>query len=315
MKIVILDGYALNPGDNSWSLLEACGELTVYDRSTEEETEQRAQNADILITNKAPVRGALIERLPSLKFISVLATGYDIVDVAAARKRQIPISNVPAYGTDTVAQYVLAMMLELCLHIGEHARSVSEGKWSSSPDWTYWNKQLIELRDQTLGIVGFGRIGRRVAELASAFGMQVLYATRTPRTGSAYEHRSLEELFAQSDFISLHCSLSADTRGMVDRVLLQRMKRSAFLINTARGALINEGDLAAALVSGDLAGAALDVLSSEPPRPENPLLHAPNCIITPHIAWASLAARQRIMQTTANNVKAFLAGSPTNVVS
>jgi glycerate dehydrogenase len=322
MKIVVLDGYALNPGDNPWSDLAHCGELSVFDRSTTAEIEHRAANADILITNKAPIPGTLIEALPDLKFISVLATGYNIVDVAAAAARKIPVSNAANYGTDTVAQYVMGMMLELCLHIGEHGSSVAQGNWTSSVDWTYWHKPLIELRGKTLGIVGFGRIGRRVAELATAFGMRVILNTRTHRAEapfesnfeSNFESKSLNELFSEADFISLHCGLTPDNMGMVNRGLLQSMKCSAFLINTARGALINETDLAQELNAGTLAGAALDVLSTEPPSADNPLLYASNCIITPHIAWAALAARQRIMQITVDNVRAFLAGKPINTV-
>ena len=314
MKIVVLDGHALNPGDNPWSALEDCGELSVFDRSTPAEIERRAANADILITNKAPVPGTLIEALPDLKFISVLATGYNIVDVAAARARNIPVSNAPDYGTDTVAQYVMGMILELCLHIGDHSTSVAQGKWTASPDWTYWNKPLIELRGKTLGVVGFGCIGRRVAELATAFGMRIILNTRTHRAEAPFECKPLNELFAEADFVSLHCGLTPDNTEMVNRQLLQSMKRSAFLINTARGALINEDDLAHELNAGTLAGAALDVLSTEPPSPDNPLLSAANCIITPHIAWAALAARQRIMQITVDNVQAFLAGTPINTV-
>ena len=315
MKIVVLDGYTLNPGDNPWTTLAGCGDLVVFERSTPDEVEERSDGADILITNKAAVPASVIERTASLKFISVLATGYDVVDVAAARRRDIPVSNVPGYGTDTVAQYVMAVMLELCHHVGEHARSVREGAWTSSPDWSYWKQPLIELKGKKLGIVGFGRIGRRVAELGRAFGMGIVYATRTPPTDTSLEYRTMVEVFEEADFISLHCSLTEASEGMVDEALLLRMKPSAFLINTARGALINEGDLAMALNRGTIAGAALDVLAREPPTPDNPLLRASNCIVTPHIAWATLAARQRIMQATVENVRAFLAGQPINVVS
>jgi glycerate dehydrogenase len=313
MKIIVLDGFTLNPGDNPWTPLERYGEVVVFDRSTEGEVVDRALDGDILLTNKAVISGRTIERLPKLKLICVLATGYDVVDVSAAQRRGIHVCNVPSYGTDTVAQFVLAMMLELCLHVGDHARSIKDGRWLTSEDWTYQISPLIELKEKILGIVGYGRIGRRVAELARAFGMQVLYSNRSPQLGSS-ESRSVERLFAEADFISLHCGLSAQNVGMVNEGLLRLVKPSAFLINTARGALIDEYALAEALNSGKLAGAALDVLTTEPPRSDNPLLMASNCIITPHIAWASLAARQRIMQSTTDNVEAFLRGQPINSV-
>jgi glycerate dehydrogenase len=313
MKIIVLDGFTVNPGDNPWTPLERYGEVVVFDRSTAGEVLERAPDGDILLTNKAVISGRIIERLPKLKLICVLATGYDVVDVSAAQRRGILVANVPSYGTDTVAQFVLAMMLELCLHIGDHAQSVKDGRWLTSRDWTYQISPLIELNEKILGIVGYGRIGRRVAELARTFGMQVLYSTRSPELDSS-ENRSVERLFAEADFISLHCGLSAQNVGMVNKRLLGLAKPSAFLINTARGGLIDEYALAEALNSGRLAGAALDVLTTEPPRSNNPLLMASNCIITPHIAWASLAARQRIMQTTTNSIEAFLRGRPINLV-
>ena len=314
MKIIVLDGFTLNPGDNPWTPLERYGEVVVFDRSTEDEVFERALDGDILLTNKAVISERIIERLPKLKLICVLATGYNVVDVSAAQRRGIFVANVPSYGTDTVAQFVLAMMLELCLHIGDHAQSVKEGRWLSSLDWTYQVSPLIELKEKVLGIVGYGRIGRRVAELARTFGMQVLYSTRLPQFDSS-ESRSVEDLFAEADFISLHCGLSAQNAGMVNKRLLDFAKPSAFLINTARGGLIDEYALAEALNSGRLAGAALDVLTTEPPRSDNPLLMASNCIITPHIAWASLAARQRIMHSATDSIEAFLRGRPINLVS
>lgn len=315
MKIVVLDGYTLNPGDNPWSPLEDLGDVHVYDRSTPGETRERAFEADILLTNKTPLPRDVIQNAPHLKFISVLATGYNIVDIAAARQRGIVVSNVPDYGTNTVAQFVIGLLLELCYRIGDHSNAVHAGVWTSSKDWTFWNSPQIELYGKTMGIVGFGRIGRRVAALAEAFGMRVIYNTRTPQPDSLQQHRTLQQLFAESDVVSLHCALTPQNTGMVNRILLETMKPSAFLINTARGALVNEADLSAALNNGRIAGAALDVLSSEPPTAENPLFNARNCIITPHIAWAALDARKRIMKTTVHNVSSFLAGTPVNVVS
>lgn len=315
MKIVVLDGHALNPGDLSWAALEELGEVEVFARSTAEEIRVRAADADVLLTNKAPLPEKVIEGLPRLKLVGVLATGYNVVDVAAARRAGVTVSNVPDYGTNTVAQYVMALLLELCHQVGEHSRASRAGEWAGSADWTFWHTPQIELYGKTIGIVGFGRIGRRVAELAEAFGMRVIYNSRKAYEDVAQNYRGLEELFAEADVVSLHCGLTAENAGMVNAALLGRMKRSAFLINTARGGLVNEADLAAALEDGVLAGAAVDVLSSEPPAAENPLLRAKNCIVTPHMAWAALEARQRIMATTVENVKAFLAGTPVNVVS
>lgn len=314
MKIVVLDGYTLNPGDNPWTLLEELGDVRVYDRSTPREVPERVADADILLTNKMPLPQDIIRNAQRLKFVSVLATGYNIVDIAAARQRGIIVSNVPDYGTNTVAQFVMALLLELCHRIGEHSNEVRAGAWTTSKDWAFWNSPQIELHGKTMGIVGFGRIGQRVAALAGSFGMYVIYNTRIPRFDSP-QYRTLQQIFAESDVVSLHCALTSENTGMVNRALLESMKPSAFLINTARGALINEGDLSAALNSGKIAGAALDVLSSEPPSEDNALLAARNCIVTPHMAWAALEARKRIMNTTVHNVRSFIAGTPVNVVT
>jgi len=317
MRIVILDGHTANPGDNPWPQFEAPIELVCYPRTSHEVLLERAAAADILITNKTVLGKDMLEKLPRLKFIAVMATGYNVVDIAAARKLGVPVSNVPAYGTDTVAQYTMALILELCHHIGEHAASVAQGDWASSPDWTYWKSPQIELRGLTLGIVGFGRIGQRVGELAHAFGMNILYSSRKPYPELAFlaQHVPLDTLFREADIVTLHCSLTEDNRGFINKALLETMKPSAFLVNTARGQLIKEQDLEDALRDGVLAGAALDVLSNEPPSSDNPLLRAPGCLVTPHMAWASLAARRRIMQTTQENVMAFLSGTPINVVN
>lgn len=317
MKIVVLDGFTLNPGDLSWAELRALGECEIHDRTPPAQVVERARDAEILLTNKAVVDRAALERLPRLRFIAVLATGYNVVDVEAARQRGIPVSNVPAYGTTSVAQHTMALLLELTQHVGRHAQGVREGRWSRSPDWCYWEQPLIELDGLTLGIVGYGRIGQAVARLASAFGMKLLVHTRTPprepSEGPAFV--SLETLFRQSDVISLHCPLTPETRHLVNAERLAWMKPTAFLLNTSRGPLIDEPALAEALKAGRLAGAGLDVLSVEPPPPDNPLLTARHCLITPHHAWATRAARARLMHVVVANVRAFLDGRPQNVVN
>lgn len=318
MRIVVLDGHTLNPGDNPWTPIASLGELTVFDRTPADMLLDRARPADILLTNKTPLAADTLGRLPNVKFVSVLATGFNVVDVQAARRRGIPVSNVPVYGTESVAQFTFALLLELCHHVGLHDRSVKDGEWSVHPDFSYWKMPLVELAGRTLGVVGFGRIGRRVGVLAHAFGMHVVAcdAVRGPDPGFApFDWLSLPELFAQSDVVSLHCPQTPATQEMVNRALLERMKPEAFFINTARGGLVNERDLAEALESGRIAGAALDVVSSEPIHPSNPLLKARNCILTPHHAWATLAARQRLMRTTADNIAAFLHGHPIHVVN
>lgn len=318
MKIVVLDGYTLNPGDNPWDELAELGELEVHDRTSEAEVVARAQGAEILLTNKTPVRGEDIARLPKLKFISVLATGFDVVDVKAAARKGIPVSNVPVYGTDTVAEHVFALALELARRPALHDQAVKAGAWWSQPDWCFWRTPLLELAGRTMGIVGFGRIGRRVGEIAHAFGMRV--AANDLQKGSdppykPFQWMELEELFSCSDFVTLHCFQTQENAGFVNMELLSKMKPTSFLINTSRGGLVNERDLALALERGVLAGAALDVVSKEPISPDNPLLKAPNVLITPHIAWATLEARQRLMKTTVENVRAFLSGRPQNVVN
>jgi glycerate dehydrogenase len=318
MKLVVLDGYTLNPGDNPWDELARLGDLTVYDRTPAHQIVERSRGADILLTNKTPLAAETLAQLPQLRFIAVLATGYNVVDVAAARRRDIPVANVPEYGTDSVAQHVFALLLELCHHVGLHDAAVHAGEWATAADFCFWKSPPVELAGATMGIVGFGRIGRRVGELAHAFGMSVIAAGGSQREAPAYrrfEWREIPELFARADVVSLHCPLTADNAQFVNRELLGRMKPAAFLINTARGGLVNEGDLADALHAGKLAGAAVDVVSIEPIRVDNPLLAAPRCLITPHIAWASLAARRRLMTMTVANVKAFLAGRPINVVN
>ncbi|MDR2675466.1 MAG: D-2-hydroxyacid dehydrogenase [Opitutaceae bacterium] len=317
MKITVLDGHTLNPGDNPWDDLARLGELTVHDRTAPPDILPRAADADMLLTNKTPLTGGTIARLPRLKFVSVLATGHNVVDTAAARARGIPVANVPAYGTMSVAQHALALLLELAGNVGAAHQSVRAGRWSACPDFCYWDKSTVELDGLTLGIVGFGRIGRQMARLGAALGMRIIYADRLEAgpPGTAAHRVPLEQLFAEADAVSLHCNQTDENLRFVNAALLGKMKPGAFLINTARGTLINEADLAAALRAGRIAGAGLDVLETEPPPATHPLLAAPNCIITPHVAWSSLAGRKRLMQTTVANVRAFLAGAPVNVVN
>jgi glycerate dehydrogenase len=316
MKMVVLDGYTLNPGDLSWDSLKEIGELEVYDRTAAAEIVDRACAAEILLTNKVPLSQATLNQLPALQFIAVTATGYDMVDVAAAGQRGIAVSNVPEYGTDSVAQFVFALILARCHQVEAHDRAVKSGQWQTSPDWCFWNTPQILLSGKKIGIVGFGRIGRRVGALAHAFGMDVLAfdpAAQTPPDFSNFRYTSIGELFSQADVVTLHCLMNDQNKGFVDRSLIGLMKKSAFLINASRGGLVNEQDLAEALKSGRIAGAAVDVVSAEPVRPENPLLKADNCLITPHIAWAT--ARQNLMNTTVTNINAFMAGRPVNVVN
>ncbi|MBI4517905.1 MAG: D-2-hydroxyacid dehydrogenase [Deltaproteobacteria bacterium] len=318
MKLVVLDGYTLNPGDNPWAALARLGELTVYDRTAPELTVERARPAEIVLTNKTPLSAATLAQLPVLRFIGVLATGFNVVDTEAARARGIAVSNVPEYGTNSVAQHVFALVLELCHGVGRHNAAVHAGEWSRARDFCFWEAPPLELAGLTMGIAGFGRIGRRVGELAHAFGMNVIAAGGSRRDPPNYEPFAwveMPELFARADVVSLHCPLAADNHEFVNRELLGRMKPSAFLINTARGGLVHESALAEALNAGKLAGAAADVVSVEPIRPDNPLLHARNCLITPHLAWGSLAARRRLMAITVQNVAAFLAGRPINLVN
>jgi glycerate dehydrogenase len=321
MKIVVLDGYALNPGDLSWQVLEALGDCTVYERTPKELVIERAAGAEILLTNKVVLGSEQLAQLPQLRYIGVLATGYNVIDVEAARRHNVTVTNVPAYSTASVAQMVFALLLELTQQVGHHARLVREGRWSASADFCFWDRPLVELEGLTLGIVGFGAIGRRVARLGRAFGMEVLVHTAHPEKyrqteeGRPARFIGLDDLFRASDAVSLHCPLTEETRELVDARRLELMKPSAFLINTGRGPLVDEAALAAALNAGRIAGAGLDVLTAEPPPAGNPLLQAANCCITPHIAWATRAARQRLMATAVENLRAFLAGDPQNVVS
>lgn len=317
MEIVILDGYALNPGDMSWKGLEALGNCMVYNRTAPSELFERIKDAEAIITNKAVIDAPLLERLTKLRYIGVTATGYNVVDVKAANSKGIVVTNIPAYSTDSVAQLVFAHLLNIVNRVELHASSVREGEWANSMDFAYWKSPQTELSGKTLGIVGFGRIGRRVAQIGEAFGMKVLFNNRSQvkDTPPGMRQTTLEELFAQSDLISINCPLTPENSEFVNTNLLHRMKPSAILINTGRGGLINEADLAKALNEGIIAAAGVDVLSTEPPRHDNPLLTARNCYITPHIAWATAEARQRLMNITVENLKCFQEGRPQNVVS
>jgi glycerate dehydrogenase len=318
VKIVILDGRPLAVDRAAWSGLDSFGEVEYHDFTTPGDVPERARGAAVLVTNKSPIRAPLIASSNELRFITVTATGFDCVDAAAARERGIPVSNVPVYSTFSVAQHVFALLLEICVQVGVHAQAVRGGEWSLLPDFSMRKTPLHELAGKTMGIVGFGRIGQRVGVLAEAFGMAVLAysaSRRPPADGRAVTWCDLDELFARSDVISLHCPMTPQTAGLVNRSRIGLMKSSAFLINTARGALVVEEDLAEALNAGRLAGAAVDVVSREPIQPDNPLLHARNCLITPHNAWATEEARQRLMEATVANVAAFLAGTPINVVN
>ncbi len=316
-KIVILDGYTLNPGDLSWAGFEALGEMTVYDRTAPEQVIGRLTAAEIAYTNKTLLTREVIFACPNLRFIGVLATGYNVVDVEAARERGIPVANIPAYGTGAVAQFVFALLLALCHHPEGHSEAVHAGRWSQNPDFCFWETPLIELSGKTMGIVGFGRIGQATARIAAAFGMRVIVSSRTVREESRAltEFVPLDELYARSDVISLHCPLTDETRGMIHRGAIAKMKPGVILINTGRGPLIVEADLADALNDGRVYAAGLDVVSEEPIRADNPLLRAKNCLITPHIAWAPRQSRQRLMDIAVENLSAFLGGTPLNVVN
>jgi glycerate dehydrogenase len=317
MKIVVLDGFTLNPGDLRWEELQALGPCDIYDRTPPEEVGTRAAGAKIVLTNKTILSRAHLENLPALQYIGVLASGVNVVDLTAARERNIPVSNVPAYATPSVAQLTFALLLELALHTGAHSQGVRAGRWTRSRDFCYWDHPLIELAGCTMGIVGFGHTGRATAQLALAFGMRVLVHTRhTPQPPPPdMEFTDLKSLITRSDVVSLHCPLTPETRQLINAERLAWMKPAAFLLNTGRGPLVDEQALAEALNAGKIAGAGLDVLACEPPPAGNPLLTARNCLITPHIAWATRAARIRLMQTAVANVRAFLAGKPQNVVN
>ncbi len=320
MKIVVLDGYTENPGDLSWTELEKLGQLTVYDRTAYEESPliaQRIGDAEVIVTNKTPISQQTLEQCPNLKLIAVLATGYNVIDCAAARKKGVSVVNVPTYGTASVSQYSIALLLEICHHIGHHDQSVHAGNWANNEDWCYWDYPLIELEGKTMGIIGFGRIGQAEGRIARALGMRVLaydlYPSDSGRAIGAYV--DLDTLYRQSDVISLHCNLTLENTRMINKDSIAKMKDGVILINNARGQLIDEQDVADALNSGKLAAAGLDVVYTEPIREDNPLLKAKNCIITPHISWAPKESRQRIMDVTAENIRAFLAGRPQNVVN
>lgn len=315
MKIVVTDGYTLNAGDLSWDKIASFGELVVYDRTPVDLIAERCKEANIVLSNKVPLSADTLAKLDQLQLISVLATGYNVIDVAAAKKQGVVVTNVPGYGAASVAQHVFALLLEVTNHVGENARTTAEGKWQEAADWCYTVAPVTELADKTFGVVGFGNIGQQAGRIAKAFGMKVIYNNRSKKQTDIGEARELKDIFSESDFISLHCSLSADNEQFVNRDLLHTMKKSAVLINTARGQLINEQHLADALNEGVIAGAALDVLSKEPPPATNPLLKAKNCIITPHNAWISKEARERIMSITADNIAAFLASKPIHVVN
>lgn len=318
MKIVVLDGFTLNPGDLSWEGLNSLGKLTVYDRTPSKKILERSAGAEIILTNKTVLGSDMLKSLPQLKYVGVLATGYNVIDIVTADRLGIIVTNIPAYSTWSVAQLTFALILEFCFHAQRHSDSVMNGKWSESIDFTFRDYQLIELASKTLGIIGFGNIGKKVCDIATAFGMNVIVASRpgSESTISSYPARvELPELLSCSDIVTVHCPLTPETTGMINIETIRLMKKSALLINTSRGPIVVEKDLAFALNEGIIAGAGLDVLSVEPPTEDNPLLKAKNCIITPHIAWATLEARTRLMEIAVQNVRAFIGGSPVNVVN
>jgi glycerate dehydrogenase len=317
MNIVVLDGYTLNPGDLRWEALKALGQCSIYDRTPPELVIERAREAEVALTNKTVLTRDAIVVLPRLKYIGVLATGYNVVDIAAARERGIPVTNVPDYGTPSVAQHTFALLLELASKVGHHAQTVRESRWVRSPDFCYWDSALVELQGLVFGVIGFGKIGRAVATLADAFGMHVLVHSRSKPANlpPQFEFVSLDDLLSRSDVVSLHCPLTPENKQFINTAQLARMKSNAFLLNTSRGPLLDEQAVADALNSGKMGGAALDVLSIEPPKADNPLISAKNCIITPHLAWATRAARARLMNIAVENIHAWMSGSPQNVVN
>lgn len=318
MKIVVLDGYTLNPGDISWEGLEALGEVTVYDRTAPQDVVERIKDAEIIYTNKTPVTKETLDACPNVRFIGVLATGYNIVDVKAAKDKGIVTANIPTYGTAAVSQFAIAMLLELCHHIGAHSDSVKRGEWSRNPDWCYWNYPLVELAQKTMGIVGFGRIGQDTAKIAQALGMKILAYDEYKKPELESEtcrYTDLDTLLAESDVISLHCPLFPSTEGIINKENIAKMKTGVMILNDSRGPLIVETDLRDALNSGKVAGAAVDVVSTEPIQADNPLLEAKNIIITPHIAWAPKESRQRLMDIAVENLKCFVEGKPQNIVN
>lgn len=316
MKIVILDGYALNPGDIGWSAFEALGELTVYDRTPKDKIIERAKGFEIVITNKTPLGTEQLEQLPDIKYIGLLSTGYNIIDLDAASERGIVVTNVPAYSTKSVAQLVFAYILHFCNGVSHHNDMVRDGAWVNCKDFCFWDQNLIELQAKTLGLYGFGSIGKYVAKIAQAFDMNVIVHTRTiPDDKLGCTFVTSEEIFRKSDFLSFHCPLTPQTTNLVNKENLKLMKNTSYIINTARGPVVNEADLAWALNNDIIAGAAMDVLSSEPPKADNPLLNTKNCVITPHYAWASVEARTRLMNIAASNLKSFLNGNKVNMVN
>lgn len=321
MKIVILDGYIKNPGDLSWARFEELGELTVYDRTPASDTgliQERIGDAEAVLVSGVPLKREVIESCPSIRYIGVMSTGYDGVDIEAARERNIPVCNIPSYGTAAVSQFTIALLLEICSRVGHHDEAVKKGKWGEQPDFCFWDYPLIELSGKTMGIVGFGRIGQRTAAIAAALGMRILYYDGMRKMELETEHCQFaerRELFAESDVIALHCPLLPDTKGMINRETIAGMKDGVILINSSRGALIVEKDLARALSCGKVYAAGLDVVSQEPVSMDSPLLTAPNCIITPHIAWAARESRGRLLEMAADNLAAFAAGRPVNIVN
>ena len=320
MKIVVLDGYTLNPGDLDWGPVKALGDTVIHDRTEHEEPEilNRLQGVEIALTNKTPLSGSVIGQLPALRYIGVLATGFNVVDIEAAASRSIPVANIPIYGTDSVAQMTFAHILDFCHKVSMHSKDVKAGGWTRSQDFCYWNTHLMELAGKTMGIIGFGRIGRRVGEVANAFGMRVLaqdiYKGETPKW-PGFTWCEVDDLLAGSDFVSLHCPLTPDNNGLMNAKRLSMMKPTAFFLNLSRGPLVVDADLAQALENNVIAGAGIDVMEQEPPAADNPLLKAPNLNITPHIAWATREARSRLLNTAAENIEAFLKGNPTNLVN
>lgn len=318
MKIVVLDGYTLNPGDLDWKALAVLGDLKVYDRTEASHIVERIGDAELILTNKTPISADTMKACKKLRYVGVLATGFNIVDVAAAKAAGIVVTNIPTYGTDAVAQFAFALLLEVCHHVGHHAQTVRDGEWTKCPDFCYWHHPLIELAGKTMGLIGFGRIGQRTGEIARAFGMKVLAFDEYPNKAfekDGISYTTLDRLLAESDVVSLHCPLTDKNKGMINRDSIAKMKAGAILINTSRGPLVDEAALAAALDSGKLAAAAVDVVSTEPIKADNPLLKARNALVTPHIAWAPKEARSRLMDIAVDNLRAFVAGAPKNVVS
>lgn len=318
MKIVVLDGYTLNPGDLDWKALAVLGDLKVYDRTEASHIVERIGDAELILTNKTPISADTMKACKKLRYVGVLATGFNIVDVAAAKAAGIVVTNIPTYGTDAVAQFAFALLLEVCHHVGHHAQTVRDGEWTKCPDFCYWHHPLIELAGKTMGLIGFGRIGQRTGEIARAFGMKVLAFDEYPNKAfekDGISYTTMDRLLAESDVVSLHCPLTDKNKGMINQDSIAKMKDGAILINTSRGPLVDEAALAAALDSGKLAAAAVDVVSTEPIKADNPLLKARNALVTPHIAWAPKEARSRLMDIAVDNLRAFVAGAPKNVVS